>query len=67
MYQQPWNSVSGRDHQLHINAKSRSVSYEGHARTEKFKLLFKQIVWLLQLCDYPYHANSKNVMVVVRS
>jgi len=30
----------------------------------KFKLLFQQTIWLLQLHDYPSHANSKNAAVV---
>ena len=29
--------------------------------TAKTKLLFQQTTWLLQLRDYPSHANSKNV------
>jgi len=32
--------------------------------TTKSKLLFQQTIWLLQLHDYPSHANSNNAVVV---
>jgi len=31
--------------------------------TAKTKLLFQQTAWLLQLHDYPSHANLKNAVV----